>query len=59
MQEKYRLYRRYNRSQGTFYAQNCETGARVSLGTKSRSDALKLIRANWPPYPRRISAEPV
>jgi len=45
MQDKYRLYRRSNRAQGTFYAQNCETGARESLGTKRKAEAEKLLRA--------------
>ncbi|MEI6702919.1 MAG: tyrosine-type recombinase/integrase [Deltaproteobacteria bacterium] len=45
MQDKYRLYRRSNRAQGTFYAQNCETGARESLGTKNRAEAQKLLQA--------------
>jgi len=45
MQDKYRLYRRSNRAQGTFYAQNCDTGARESLGTKSKPEAEKLLRA--------------
>lgn len=45
MQDKYRLYRRSNRSHGTFYAQNCDTGARESLGTKSKPEAEKLLRA--------------
>lgn len=45
MQDKYRLYRRTNRSKGTFYAEHRETGERESLGTKNRSDALKLLRA--------------
>lgn len=45
MQLKYRLYRRSNRSNGTFYAQNCDTGARESLGTKIRAEAEKLLQA--------------
>lgn len=45
MQDKFRLYRRSNRAQGTFYAQNCETGARESLGTKRKAEAEKLLRA--------------
>jgi len=45
MQEKYRLYRRSNRAQGTFYAENRDTGARTSLGTKSKAEALRLLRA--------------
>ena len=45
MQDKYRLYRRSNRAQGTYYAQNCETGARESLGTKNRTEAEKLLQA--------------
>lgn len=45
MQDKYRLYRRSNRAQGTFYAQNCDTGARQSLGTKSKAEAEKLLGA--------------
>lgn len=45
MQDKYRLYRRSNRSQGMFYAEDRQTGARDSLGTKSKAEALKLLRA--------------
>jgi len=45
MQEKYRLYRRSNRAQGTFYAENRDTGARESLGTKVKAEALRLLRA--------------
>ena len=45
MQDKYRLYRRSNRSQGTFYAQNCDTGAPESLGTKNRAEAKRLLQA--------------
>jgi hypothetical protein len=33
MQARYRLYRRSNRSHGTYYAQDSTTGARESLGT--------------------------
>ena len=36
MRDKYRLYRRSNRAQCTFYAQNSDTGARESLGKKTR-----------------------
>lgn len=45
MQDKYRLYRRSNRAQGTFYAQNSSTGARESLGTKNRAEAKRLLQA--------------
>jgi hypothetical protein len=43
MQPKYRLYSRSNRSNGTYYAQDCATGTRVSLGTKDRAEAEKLL----------------
>jgi integrase len=45
MQARYRLYRRSNRSHGTYYAQDVTTGARESLGTKNKAEALKLIQA--------------
>lgn len=45
MQPKFRLYCRLNRSSGTFYAQDCATGARISLGTKDRAEAEKLLLA--------------
>jgi integrase len=45
MQARYRLYRRSNRSHGTYYAQDCTTGARESLGTKSKAEAEKLLQA--------------
>ena len=45
MQNKYRLYRRSNRSKGTYYAQDCTTGGRESLGTKSKAEAEKLLQA--------------
>ena len=45
MQARYRLYRRSNRSHGTYYAQDSTTGARESLGTKSKAEALKLLQA--------------
>lgn len=45
MQNRYRLYRRSNRSKGTYYAQDCTTGARESLGTKKKSEAEKLLQA--------------
>jgi len=45
MQNRYRLYRRSNRSNGTYYAQDNSTGARESLGTKSKSEAEKLLQA--------------
>jgi hypothetical protein len=45
MQETYRLYPRSNRAQRTFYAENRDTGARESLGTKSKAVALGLLRA--------------
>jgi hypothetical protein len=44
-QARYRLYRRSNRSHGTYYAQDCTTGARESLGTKSKGEAKKLLQA--------------
>jgi len=47
MQDKYRLYRRSNRSNGTFYAENCDTGARESLGTKNHAEAEKLLQAKF------------
>jgi Phage integrase family len=42
MQKKFRLYRRAN---GTFYAEDRDTGARSSLGTKSKAEAGDLIHA--------------
>lgn len=45
MQARYRLYRRSNRSNGTYYAQDSTTGARESLGTKSKAEAEKLLQA--------------
>lgn len=42
MQNKYRLYRC---GSGTYYAQDRETGARVSLGTKRKAEADNLLRA--------------
>lgn len=45
MQPKFRLYRRSNRSTGTYYAQNTATGSRESLGTKDRGEARKLLQA--------------
>ena len=45
MQARYRLYRRSNRSSGTYYAQDSTTGARESLGTKSKAEAEKLLQA--------------
>lgn len=45
MQPKFRLYRRSSRSNGTYYAQSCATGARESLGTKDRAEAEKLLQA--------------
>jgi len=45
MQQKYRLYHRSNRPNGTFYAQKYDTGARESLGTKNRTAAIKLLQA--------------
>lgn len=42
MQKKFRLYRRAN---GTYYAQDRETEARFSLGTKDEEHALDLLRA--------------
>jgi len=37
MQARYRLYRRSNRSHGTYYAQDSTTGSRESLGTKNKA----------------------
>jgi len=45
MQARYRLYRRSNRSHGTYYAQDSTTGARESLGTKNKAEAQKLLQA--------------
>lgn len=45
MQPKFRLYRRSSRSHGTYYAQDCVTGARESLGTKDRTEAERLLQA--------------
>ena len=45
MQARYRLYRRSNRSHGTYYAQDSTTGARESLVTKNKAEALKLLQA--------------
>jgi integrase len=45
VQPKFRLYRRSSRSHGTYYAQDCVTGARESLGTKDRTEAEKLLQA--------------
>jgi len=45
MQPKYRLYQRSNRSSGTFYAEDSVTRARVTLGTKDRTEAEKLLQA--------------
>jgi integrase len=45
MQPKFRLYRRSSRASGTYYAQDCASGARESLGTKIRDEAEKLLRA--------------
>jgi hypothetical protein len=45
MQARYRLYRRSNRSHGTYYAQDVTTGARESLGTKNKAEAQKLLLA--------------
>ena len=42
MQSKYRLYRRAN---GTYYAQDRESGTRESLGTKKKTEAENLLRA--------------
>jgi hypothetical protein len=42
MQSKYRLYHRGN---GAYYAQDRETGARESLGTKDKTEAENLLRA--------------
>jgi integrase len=45
MQARYRLYRRSNRSRGTYYAQDVTTGSRESLGTKNKAEAQKLLQA--------------
>ncbi len=45
MQPKYRLYQRSNRASGTFYAEDSVTRARVTLGTKDRAEAEKLLQA--------------
>jgi len=42
MQKKYRLYPRGN---GTYYAEDRETGVRESLGTKNKAEAETLLRA--------------
>ena len=42
MKEKFRLYRR---GSGTYSAEDRQTGARESLGTKSKAEALGLLRA--------------
>ena len=42
MQKKYRLYRRAN---GNYYAEDCETGARESLGAKDKTGAENLLQA--------------
>lgn len=42
MKTKYRLYRRGN---GSFYAEERDTGARESLGTKNRAEAQRLLQA--------------
>lgn len=42
MKKAFRLYRR---KKGVFYAQDCSTGARTSLGTKDRCEAQKLLQA--------------
>ncbi len=45
MQPKFRLYRRSSRANGTYYAHDCATGARESLGTKNRAEAERLLQA--------------
>jgi hypothetical protein len=45
MQSKFRLYHRSSQSNGTYYAEDCATGARESLRTKNRAEALKLLAA--------------
>ena len=45
MKSKFRLYRRGNRANGTYYAEDRVNGARESLGTKIRSEAQKLLQA--------------
>ena len=42
MKDKFRLYHRGN---GTYYAEDRETGARESLGTKIPSEAENLLHA--------------
>ena len=42
MKNPFRLYPRKN---GMFYAEECSTGARTSLGTKKRAEAQKLLQA--------------
>ena len=42
MQDKFRLYRRKN---GKFYAEECATTRRESLGTKNEAEARRLIAA--------------
>ena len=42
MQLKYRLNRRSNRTNGTFSAQSCDTGAREIMGTNNRAETGKL-----------------
>ena len=43
MQNKYRLYRRPRI--GTYYAEDCKTRLRESLGTKKKAEAEKLLQA--------------
>jgi hypothetical protein len=42
MKSKFRLYRRSN---GNYYAEDRSTGARSSLGTRQRAEAIKLLQA--------------
>ena len=53
MQNKYRLYRRPGRSI-TYYAEDCSTGKRQSLGTKNEAEAEKLLQAK-----NEANAQPV
>ena len=54
MPNRYRLYHRLNRAGGTYYAQDCTTGVRVSLGTKDKAEAKKLLQAKNDAYAQPI-----
>jgi len=41
--QKYRLYRRQN---GTYYYEDCESGKQLSLKTKDKAEALRLLNAH-------------